>query len=1207
MDGTDGMDGMGGMDGMDGEDGDGFGDAMGYEEPDDDPVLGRQFWALLGGRWRKVTGLVSEGRTTTVVDRTGRRHSVLTARLRSGPPAAAAQDSAAVSEDSEHSRATSASAVDLGTAGSQRSGRSSSARLTPSAAASAQGRASPLSVVAAGSGSAEPRWRGGTPPHPPSFDGEAKTFNAFKVYKAEVKVWQRLVAPYMPPEEHGLRLWSALQGRAKRMLLEVDTEIFSVSNGVEVLLNTIKSLFADNDMVELGTTMDDFFDNCKRKQGETLREFAHRFEITYGKLLEQGESLSERARVNRFLKGSGLSEREQRELLMSIGGTYDWNRIKTAIAVYSSYFQGYRTNVGNAPPSKGYFRGKGSYSHSGGFGKGKGKGYQYSVNELAVADDNEAEYDGDYHVHEAAIEEGPTNDYQADEQQVQLDDGYDAPAELDQEMHEANVILKEGQRRLRRAQQAREVLRARTPASDEQRRQRLQEVKKRTKCAACGKQGHWHGDPECEAKAKGKGKAGKSGFSGKGAGKPGKGQASSVNATAWEHTEADAAETELPSPTTSGWYNGGSLGSMPVRVSEVNVLVSHGTRANSLQHDEEHVHDEAHEMNGAHDLTEQYHMDGMPEWHCARVEHDTIEDTIGYMVLDAACARTVASSAWLRGTAKLLQSHHGIPAVVSDEHELFRFGNGSPQSSSSRWRLVTGIAGAVVEIRSSSLHGSFPLLASLELQKSLGTVIDVGRSVVRFESLGAEVRCMRTKQGHFAVSLMDFGSCHAMPEQVYTAVDDGRDRAVVFTGTIDSSAAPQTADFSAFPASVHQGPGAGWQPSHCYQSGTGSSLLQAAHGRALPPGEGRHPQEVEGHRPLRPGGGGSGGPVMDQGAGVRGGEHQHRPEVHARLADQAAGLGAGQQQGCHGGDAPHRHAGAGQGEGEGNLHAPLLQGLGQPARQLPQVRHVWHQVEEAQGSTYGPLGGVRDRQEGIQQSLPGIIVYRPRAECADHREQVPALHLAHAGQVQPEERLDVQELLSVSPVQGHAAAHGDSPRRRPDDLCRGAGPGHGLQGGQQPAPQDQSQGGRAVPGADGVHQGPCGGRHGGGCQGSSDSSAHCPGGRLGPSGSSSGGVGAAAEAGQHPALHHPERPGGLGGRERVADPQRRGGDGLFMNPKPLKQGTRMQLLHEVQEVAKLLDVEKETRDVFASSYVPRHRPREADLVCWLSQAVLAGV
>ena len=108
----------------------------------------------------------------------------------------------------------------------------------------------------------------------------------------------------------------------------------------------LRELFGDMEMVELGDRLDEFFDRPRRRAGENLRDYVHRFEVMHLRLSEAGETLSERARVNRLLKGSGLSEREQRELLMSIGGQYDFGKLKVAMALYSSYF-----SRSSAPPT----------------------------------------------------------------------------------------------------------------------------------------------------------------------------------------------------------------------------------------------------------------------------------------------------------------------------------------------------------------------------------------------------------------------------------------------------------------------------------------------------------------------------------------------------------------------------------------------------------------------------------------------------------------------------------------------------------------------------------------------------------------------------------------------------------------------------------------------------------------------------------------
>ena len=67
------------------------------------------------------------------------------------------------------------------------------------------------------------RYRGGAAPVAPSYDGSRDPV-AIKRWKKEVKVWVKLSAPYLPPDEQGLRLWQALKGRAQEKVYERDDE-----------------------------------------------------------------------------------------------------------------------------------------------------------------------------------------------------------------------------------------------------------------------------------------------------------------------------------------------------------------------------------------------------------------------------------------------------------------------------------------------------------------------------------------------------------------------------------------------------------------------------------------------------------------------------------------------------------------------------------------------------------------------------------------------------------------------------------------------------------------------------------------------------------------------------------------------------------------------------------------------------------------------
>ena len=81
----------------------------------------------------------------------------------------------------------------------------------------------------------------------------------------------------------------------------------------------------------------------------------------------------------------------------------------------------------------------------------------------------------------------------------------------------------------------------RTNLSLDERRRRLQELKKRTKCTACGQTGHWAGDKECPKNSKG---------SGKGSGKP-----TARLAVVVEHDSAERADCDAYGKNS---YNVGS-------------------------------------------------------------------------------------------------------------------------------------------------------------------------------------------------------------------------------------------------------------------------------------------------------------------------------------------------------------------------------------------------------------------------------------------------------------------------------------------------------------------------------------------------------------------------------------------------------------------------------------------------------------------------
>lgn len=62
------------------------------------------------------------------------------------------------------------------------------------------------------------RWRGGTPPHPPTWSYDKDDLRAYNKYVKKVEIWMLQVAPYMSKKEAALQLYGALQGEAGQEL-----------------------------------------------------------------------------------------------------------------------------------------------------------------------------------------------------------------------------------------------------------------------------------------------------------------------------------------------------------------------------------------------------------------------------------------------------------------------------------------------------------------------------------------------------------------------------------------------------------------------------------------------------------------------------------------------------------------------------------------------------------------------------------------------------------------------------------------------------------------------------------------------------------------------------------------------------------------------------------------------------------------------------
>lgn len=108
----------------------------------------------------------------------------------------------------------------------------------------------------------------------------------------------------------------------------------------------------------------------------------------------------------------------------------------------------------------------------------------------------------------------------------------------------------------------------------------------------------------------------------------------------------------------------------------------------------------------------------------------------GVMVLDTACAMSVAGIEWLHDFAAQVKPRHNVDVHTEDEDDGFEVGNNSAQNSGKLWRISGQVESRAFAVRSSGLPGSLPMRCRLGQQGSLGTSFDTDTKTVDFKRLG---------------------------------------------------------------------------------------------------------------------------------------------------------------------------------------------------------------------------------------------------------------------------------------------------------------------------------------------------------------------------------------------------------------------------------------------------------------------------------------
>ena len=166
------------------------------------------------------------------------------------------------------------------------------------------------------------RWRGGTPPQPPSWSYDKEDLMAYNKYVKKVEIWLLQVAPYMSRKEAALQLYGALAGEPEAELEHCPVSEIYCDDGVEKILEALRTPMEQKQVYQKRKFLHEF-ENIRRSHGETLRSYCNRFRRTQRALRSVGIEITytydQEALGARLLDRSGLSHEQQRLLLVSTG------------------------------------------------------------------------------------------------------------------------------------------------------------------------------------------------------------------------------------------------------------------------------------------------------------------------------------------------------------------------------------------------------------------------------------------------------------------------------------------------------------------------------------------------------------------------------------------------------------------------------------------------------------------------------------------------------------------------------------------------------------------------------------------------------------------------------------------------------------------------------------------------------------------------
>lgn len=314
------------------------------------------------------------------------------------------------------------------------------------------------------------------------------------------------------------RLLNALHGEAWKAVehLVAEQDELKKPDGYKAVLAALQSIEKEG-IIRKTEAFDRFFEATVRRKGEAIDSYLRKKIQAWQDLkdLDESSAMSEDLLSYHLLKGCSLSRDDRRSILLANKSSYTRAGIEQALRIsYHDLHEREKTN--SWKDGKGH-RGGGHHRRS--YAVHEDDGRSPEAVELAYEIDDEGEdYDYGEEAEEAyEVEEARSDDQVSDAGASNDGEIYDAYAA----MHQVRQGYREARKKLRDVQKARGFYKG---PKDDRRKSTVEQEKKRTRCGACHRIGHWAGDPECpKTSASGPGKSSK----GKSKGKAGRGRSAS--------------------------------------------------------------------------------------------------------------------------------------------------------------------------------------------------------------------------------------------------------------------------------------------------------------------------------------------------------------------------------------------------------------------------------------------------------------------------------------------------------------------------------------------------------------------------------------------------------------------------------------------------------------------------------------------------------